>query len=72
MKNLIHLLVITALLFVVPFAVAAEKPATRAQAAAAAQKAVNCCIKGKCQKAATVKQCQQMGGKAVKVCKQCK
>ena len=71
MKTMIHLLVITALLFVIPFAVAAEKPATRAQAVAAAQKAVNC-IKGKCQKAATVKQCQQMGGKAVKDCKQCK
>ena len=71
MKKVIMLLTLAAFVFAVPFAMAADQP-TMPKAAGADQPSINCCAKGKCNKAASEAECTKEGGKVVKDCKDCK
>jgi hypothetical protein len=71
MKRILYVLTIAAFLFSVTAAVAADQGRMQLQADKA-MKTVNCCVKGKCQKAPNAAACAKAGGKVVKDCKDCK
>ena len=73
MKRVFYLLALTAFVFSVSVATAADqKPAGTQKGFMQAQKSVNCCLEGKCKKAASAEICAKLGGKVVKDCKECK
>ena len=73
MKKLLYLLTLAVFVFSVCTAVAGEPRKTMAQATPEkTQASVNCCLDGKCKKAASVDLCTKLGGKPVKDCKDCK
>ena len=71
MKRFLYVLTIAAFLFSVTAAVAADQSSVQLQAQKMS-KVVNCCVKGKCQKAPSAADCTKAGGKVVKDCKDCK
>lgn len=71
MKKYFMLLTLAAFIIAVPLAMAAEQPAAP-KTGGADQPSINCCVKGKCSKAASEVECAKEGGKIVKDCKDCK
>jgi hypothetical protein len=69
MKKFFILLTLAAFMIAVPLAMADQPGATKSSAD---QPTVNCCVKGKCNKAASEAACTKEGGKVVKECKDCK
>lgn len=73
MKKVFYLLTVAVFVLSVSLAVAGDqKPASAPAGMKKAQKTVNCCLGGKCKKAASVDICAKLGGKTVKDCMECK
>ncbi len=70
MRKIMALLTLSAFAFFALPAFAADEPA--ATKGTLEKPGINCCIKGKCNKAATEADCAKEGGKVMKDCKDCK
>jgi len=71
MKRILVLLTLAAFALSASLVMAQGKPATPAPGDKPA-KAINCCVKGKCDQVKDAEACTKAGGKVVTDCKECK